>query len=299
MSFRWPELLWAVLLIPLVLLLWVRGERRRTQRAGAFGNPALLPNVVTDRPGWRRLLPVLLYLLAATVLLLALARPEATAQVPRDQATIMLVMDTSQSMLNTDIAPTRIDAAREAADAFLEQVPDRFQVGLVTFAGAPSVEALPTTDKEVIRSALRTAPLRQGTAVGDALLRALQASRPRNAVNDERPPTAVLLLTDGESRSGSPPLVAAEQARQEEVPVFTVVLASQAPDELRQIAELSGGQAFSAPTSDQLNQVYRDLGTRLTYVEEKRELTSWFMGGAAALLLLGAAASIAWFLRLP
>jgi Ca-activated chloride channel family protein len=299
MSFRWPELLWAVLLIPLVLLLWMRGERRRTQRAGVFGNPALLPNVVTERPGWRRVVPVVLYLLAATVLLLALARPEATAQVPRDQATIMLVIDTSQSMLNTDVSPTRIDAAREAADAFLEQIPDRFQVGLVTFAGAPSVEALPTTDKDVIRSALEAAPLREGTAVGDALVRALQASRPRNAVNDERPPTAVLLLTDGESRSGTPPVAAAEQAREEEVPVFTVALASQPPAELQQIAEVSGGQSFSAPTSDQLTAVYRDLGTRLTYVEEKRELTSYFMGGAAILLLLGAAASITWFLRLP
>jgi Ca-activated chloride channel family protein len=299
MSFRWPELLWAVLLIPLVLLLWMRGERRRTQRAGVFGNPALLPNVVTERPGWRRVVPVVLYLLAATVLLLALARPEATAQVPRDQATIMLVIDTSQSMLNTDVSPTRIDAAREAADAFLEQIPDRFQVGLVTFAGAPSVEALPTTDKDVIRSALEAAPLREGTAVGDALVRALQASRPRNAVNDERPPTAVLLLTDGESRSGIPPVAAAEQAREEEVPVFTVALASQPPAELQQIAEVSGGQSFSAPTSDQLTAVYRDLGTRLTYVEEKRELTSYFMGGAAILLLLGTAASITWFLRLP
>jgi Ca-activated chloride channel family protein len=299
MSFRWPEMLWAVLLIPLVLLLWMRGERRRTQRAGVFGNPALLPNVVTERPGWRRVVPVVLYLLAATVLLLALARPEATAQVPRDQATIMLVIDTSQSMLNTDVSPTRIDAAREAADAFLEQIPDRFQVGLVTFAGAPSVEALPTTDKDVIRSALEAAPLREGTAVGDALVRALQASRPRNAVNDERPPTAVLLLTDGESRSGIPPVAAAEQAREEEVPVFTVALASQPPAELQQIAEVSGGQSFSAPTSDQLTAVYRDLGTRLTYVEEKRELTSYFMGGAAILLLLGAAASITWFLRLP
>ncbi len=84
-------------------------------------------------------------------------------------------------MLNTDVSPTRIEAAREAADAFLEEIPDRFQVGLVTFAGAPSVEALPTTDKEVIRSALRNAPLRKGTAVGDALVRALQASRPPNA----------------------------------------------------------------------------------------------------------------------
>jgi Ca-activated chloride channel homolog len=299
MSFRWPELLWAVLLVPLVLVVWLRGERRRTQRAMVFGNPALLPNVVTARPGWRRVLPLLLYLLAATVLLLALARPEATAQVPRDQATIMLVMDSSKSMTATDIPPSRLEAAREAANTFLDEIPDRFRVGLVTFAGAPSVESLPTTDKEVIRTALRNAPVRSGTAVGDAVVRALQASRPRSAVNNERPPTAILLLTDGVSVSGIPPLAAAQQARQEEVPVFTVALASQPPLELQQIAEISGGQAFIAPTAEQLNAVYRDLGSRLTYVEEKRELTSYFMGGAAVLLLLGAAASIAWFLRLP
>jgi Ca-activated chloride channel homolog len=299
MSFRWPELLWAVLLVPAVLLVWLRGERRRAQRAGVFGNPALLPNVVTARPGWRRVVPVVLYLLAATVLLLALARPEATAQVPRDQATIMLVMDSSKSMTSTDVPPSRLEAAREAANAFLDEIPERFRVGLITFAGAPSVEALPTTDKEVIRTALRTAPVRDGTAVGDAVVRALQASRPPGAVNNERPPTAILLLTDGASRSGIPPLAAAQQARQEEVPVFTVALASQPPPELQQIAEVSGGQSFVAPTAEQLNAVYRDLGSRLTYVEEKRELTSYFMGGAAVLLLLGAAASITWFLRLP
>jgi Ca-activated chloride channel homolog len=299
MSFRWPELLWAVLLVPLVLLVWIQGERRRTQRAGVFGNPALLPNVVTARPGWRRVLPVILYLLAATVLLLALARPEATAQVPRDQATIMLVMDYSNSMLNTDVSPTRIEAAQEAADAFLEEIPERFQVGLVTFAGAPSVEALPTTDKDAIRSAMRNADLRRGTAVGDALVRALQASRPPNLANNKRPPTAILLLTDGQSQSGSPPVAAAQQAREEGVPVFTVAIAPQPPQELQEIAEISGGRAFSAPTSAELEAVYRDLGSRLTYVEEKRELTSYFMGGAALFLLLGAAASITWFLRLP
>jgi Ca-activated chloride channel homolog len=300
MSFRWPELLWAVLLVPLVLLLWIRGERRRTQRAAAFGNPALLPNMVTARPGWRRWAPVILYLLAAAVLLLALARPEATAQVPRDEATIMLVMDVSGSMNATDVAPTRMQAARRAADGFLDQLPDRFRVGLVTFAGAPSVEALPTTDKEVIRTALRTAALRRGTSVGDAIVRALEASRPRDQQpNAERPPTAMLLLTDGDSRTGIPPVVAAERAGDEEVPIFTVALAAQAPAELQQVAEVSGGQAFTAPTADQLEAVYRDLGSRLTYVEEKRELTSYFMGGAAVLLLLGAAASIAWFLRLP
>jgi Ca-activated chloride channel family protein len=172
-------------------------------------------------------------------------------------------------------------------------------VGAVTFAGAPSVEALPTTDKEVVRTALRNASIRRGTAVGDALVRALQASRPPTMANNERPPTAVLLLTDGISVTGTPPLTAAQEARDEGVPVFTVAIAAQPPPELQQIADISGGQAFSTTTSAQLEAVYRDLGTRLTYVEEKRELTSYFMGGAALFLLLGAAASITWFLRLP
>jgi Ca-activated chloride channel family protein len=299
MSFRWPEALWVLLLVPLVLLLWARGERRRRRRAGNFGNPALLPNVLVGRPSWRRLLPVVFYLLAATVLLVSLARPEATAQVPRDRATIMLVMDVSRSMLNQDVQPTRMAAAQRAADAFLEQLPERFQVGLITFAAAPRVESLPTTDRTAVRELLARRQVRGGTAVGDAILRALQASRPRDAVDEKRPPTSVLLLTDGNSRSGINPLLAAEQARRAEVPVFTVAVASQPPAELAQVAALSGGQSFVAPTSDQLTAVYRDLGTRLTYVAEKRELTSWFMGGAALLVLLGAAASIAWFHRLP
>jgi Ca-activated chloride channel homolog len=298
MTFRWPELLWVLLLVPVLVLLWTRGERRRV-RAGGFGNPALLPNVLTAHPNWRRLLPVACYLLAATILLLALARPEATAQVPRDRATIMLVMDASQSMLGQDVRPSRLIAARQAADAFLEQVPDRFQVGLISFAGAPRVEALPTTDRQAVRDALARTPVRTGTAVGDAILRALQASRPRDAVNDQRPPTSVLLLTDGDSRTGVAPLAAAAEARRERVPVFTVAVASQPPAELAQVAALTGGQSFTAPTSDELTAVYRDLGSRLTYVEEKRELTSLFMGGAAVLLLLGAAASIVWFHRLP
>jgi Ca-activated chloride channel homolog len=299
MSFQWPDLLWLLLLVPLAALLWLRGERRRRRRAGTFGNPALLPNVLTAHPNWRRLLPVACYLLAATVLLAALARPEATAQVPRDRATIMLVMDASTSMLNPDVQPSRLAAAQRAAQDFLDQLPDRFQVGLITFAAAPRVESLPTTDREVVGDALARTQVRVGTAVGDAILRALQASRPRDAVTDERPPTSILLLTDGDSRSGVQPLVAAEAARRAQVPVFTVALAGQAPAELGQVAALTGGQSFTAPTSDQLAAVYRDLGTRLTYVEEKRELTSLFMGGAALLLLLGAAASIVWFHRIP
>jgi Ca-activated chloride channel family protein len=299
MSFQWPELLWALLLVPLALLLWLRGEGRRRRRAGVFGNPALLPNVLTARPGWRRLVPLACYLLAAAVLLVALARPEATAQVPRDQATVMLVLDTSESMLATDVPPSRIEAAREAAGGFLGQLPDRFRVGLITFADVPAVQSLPTTDRAAVRDALAGAPVRGGTAIGDALVRALQTSGRPADPGQERAPTTVLLLSDGDSRHGTPPLAAAEAARRAGIPVFTIALADQAPEELRQVAAVTGGQSFTAPSREDLAAVYRDLGSRIRYVEEKQELTSWFMAGAALLLLLGAAASIAWFRRLP
>ncbi len=316
MKFEWPGMLWAILLAPAAAALWLLGERGRARRAANFGNPALLPGVLTALPGWRRVVPALLYLLAAAVLLVALARPEAVARVPRDEATVMLAIDTSSSMLARDVEPNRILAARQAVDGFLDQLPARIQVGLVTFAATARVESRPTTDRAAIREALARAPVRPGTVIGDGLLRALEASRGTAAPGTgERPPTAVLLMSDGLSSGGIAPLVAAEQARQEGVPVFTVALGSPgavlrqpdgsvvplAPDEttLRRIADLTGGQFLTATTRDALATVYRNLGSRLAYVSEDRELTSVFLGGAAGLLLLGAATSIVWFRRLP
>jgi len=315
-KFEWPGLLWGLLLAPVAAALWLWGERGRARRAAAFGNPALLPGVLTARPGWRRLVPAVLYLLAVTVLLVALARPEAVARVPRDEATVMLAIDTSSSMLARDVAPSRILAARQAVDGFLDQLPARIQVGLVTFAATARVESRPTTDRDTIREALASAPVRPGTVIGDGLQRALEASRGAAAQGAaQRPPTAVLLISDGLSSGGTAPLAAAEQARQEGVPVFTIALGSPgavlqqpdgstvplAPDEatLRQIAELTGGEFLTATTRDALTAVYRNLGSRLAYTREDRELTSTFLGGAAALLLLGAASSILWFRRLP
>ena len=302
MSFEWPELLWALLLLPAALLALLAAQRRRGRRAASFANPALLPNLIGARPGWRSLVPLACYLLAASVLLVALARPEAQARVPRDQATVMLVIDTSRSMLNTDIPPTRNAAARETASDFLDQLPGRFQVGLVTFAGTARVEARPTRDREAIRQALAAAPVRGGTVIGDALQRALGASGALAAGDpSKRPPVSVLLITDGGNVGGVPPLAAADQAKSASVKVFTVAIGGSVADAgmLTQMAERTGGQAFSATTRSDLEAVWRDLGSRLTYVREKRELTSLFMGGAALLLTLGAAASIAWFRRLP
>ncbi len=329
MRFQSPGLLWALLLLPAAFALWLWGERGRARRAATFANPALLPGVLTARPGWRRLVPAACYLLTGAVGLIALARPEAVARVPRDEATVMLAIDTSSSMLAADVQPTRIAAARQAVDQFLGQLPARVQVGLVTFAATARLESRPTTDRAAVREALDAAAVQPGTAIGDGLRLALDASRTGPGGNGGsgasgenggtgaggRPPTAVLLMSDGLSSGGVAPLTAAEQARRERVPVFTVALGTPgavlrqpggravplAPDEttLRRMAELTGGRFFTAPSRAELTAVYRNLGSRLAYARRDRELTSRFLGGAAAVLLLGAAASILWFRRLP
>jgi Ca-activated chloride channel homolog len=301
MTFEWPELLWALLLLPATAIVLLAAQRRRRRRAALFANPALLPNLVGARPGKRAAVPLACYLLAASVLLVALARPQAEARVPRDQATVMLVLDTSKSMLSTDIPPSRNQVARETAASFLDQLPERFQVGLVTFAGAPRVESGPTRDREAVRNALAAAPLRDGTAIGDALQRALAASGAlAEGDPSTRPPVSILLVTDGVNASGLDPFAAADLAKRQDVQVSTVALGTEA--DARTLAELAartGGQAFTADNRRDLQAAWDDLGSRLTYVKEKHELTSAFMGGAAVLLALGAAASIAWFRRLP
>jgi Ca-activated chloride channel homolog len=301
MSFAWPEWLWALLLLPATALAWVAVRRRRQRRADAFANPALLPNLVGARPGWRSLVPAVCYLLAASAALVALARPEAEARVPRDRATVMLAIDTSKSMLSADVPPTRNEVARSTAGDFLDELPARFQVGLVTFAGAARVEAQPTRDREAVRRALAAAPIRDGTAIGDALQRSLAAAGALAENADERPPVTVLLLSDGVNASGRNPLEVAQLAKRQGVQVFTISMSSSPAEQasLAAVAEVTGGRAFTADSRGDLAAVWRDLGTRITYVKEKQELTSVFMGGAALLLTLGAAASIAWFRRLP
>lgn len=316
MTFEWPELLWLVLLAPAALALQVRSERRRRRQAAAFSNPALLPNVVTARPGWRAWLPVACYLLAAAVLLVALARPEAVARVPRDEATVMLVIDASASMLARDVTPSRVQAARRAVGELLDRLPERSQVGLVSFAATARVESRPTRDRAAVRRALAEFQVRPGTAMGDGLRLALDLSRGAAPGGQaERPPTTVLLLGDGLNTNGSPPLEAAAAASREHVPVFTVALGTPEgalersdgsrvpvpPDEatLRRVAELTGARSFTAPSSDELASVYRDIGSRITYAREEHEVTAAFLGGAVVLLLAGAAISLALFRRLP
>jgi len=304
-SFQSPWLLVGLALIPALCVAYVFTERRRRRAAAAFASPRVAVSAVPRSPGWRRHLPLGLAGLATAALIAALARPQVSVAVPAEQATIVLAMDHSGSMMATDVAPSRLEAAKDAGEAFLDEVPDRVRVGGVVFNHRAQAVSSPTTDRGEVRSALEAAMTPSGgTATGDALATSLAMIRSQKA------PGAIVLLSDGKATHGQDPLPIADEAKKAGVPVYTVALGTASGtlpngdavppdvDTLRQIAERSGGEAFTADQSDALSAVYEQLGSEVATKLEKREVTSAFAGGAAILLLMGGGRSLRWFRRL-
>src|SRR3954470_3405231 len=176
MSFASPELLLGLLLIPLGVAAYLWFQRRRSRYAVRFTNVALLSNIVPKAPAWRRHVPPAFYLTAIGALVLALARPSMVLAVPREEATVILTMDVSGSMMATDVSPTRLAAAQQAAADFVEQLPAKFKIGLVAFSTAPRVVVSPTTDHQAILDALADLRPQGGTALGDAIETSLEAA---------------------------------------------------------------------------------------------------------------------------
>ena len=305
MSFQSPWLLIGLALIPALCVAYVFTERRRRRAAAAFASPRVAVSAVPRSPGWRRHLPLGLAGLATAALIAALARPQVSVAVPAEQATIVLAMDHSGSMMATDVAPSRLEAAKDAGEAFLGEVPDRVRVGGVVFNHRAQAVSSPTTDRDEVRSALEAAMTPSGgTATGDALATSLAM------IKSQKAPGAIVLLSDGKATHGQDPLPIADQAKEAGVPIYTVALGTASGtlpngdavppdvDTLRQIAERSGGEAFTADQSDALSAVYEQLGSEVATKMEKREVTSAFAGGAAILLLLGGGLSLRWFRRL-
>lgn len=323
MSFEWPLLLWGLLLVPLAVGAYALAQRRRARYAVRFTNLDLLANLVGQSPGWRRHLPTLLYLVALSALLMGMARPRAAVPLPSDQTTVILLLDTSGSMDATDVEPTRLGAAEAAANAFLDQVPPSLRVGLVAFSDTARVVARPTGDRSALRGALASLRAGGSTAIGDAIEASLdpgRASTPAQRTSVDDPPRVLLLLSDGANTAGAiQPQDAAGHALRLGVPIYTIALGTPSgevearqlgggvervsvpPDEaaLRRIAEVTGGQFFSAPTADDLTAVYQNLGSRIGFRQEQQEVTALFAAGAAICLAIGAALSALWFNRFP
>ena len=322
MSFDWPVALLALLLLPLLVVLYIVRERRRTAFAAGFGNPALLPNVVDRAPGrLRRHIPIILLLLGLTAIVLGVARPHATVNVKREEATVVLALDTSRSMKAKDVEPTRLDAARNAAKAFLDRVPEKYRVGVVSFATRATVGLPPTQDRDLAKAALDALAPGEGTAIGDAVVLSTRVGGGQQRTDGEdAPPRSVLLISDGARDGGrTTPQAAAEEAKRLKVPVYTVLVGTPegvveetvtggfkqiirvppSPETLQQIAQTSGGEFFTATDAEGLKKVYEDLGSRLGTRKESREIGDYFAGGAAAFLLVGGLLSALWFRRVP
>jgi Ca-activated chloride channel family protein len=304
MSFASPLALLCLFAVPLAVLAHVAAQRRRRRYPVRFTAVSTLAAVAGGEPQWRRHLPLALFALALAALALSLARPERTIQVAVQRASVVLVTDVSRSMSATDVSPTRLEAARQAALSFLGKVPNELRVGLVTFSDAAQTLQTPTTDHDAVTSALETLQPVSGTATGAGLRTALDDLKIRQS-SARRPPAALVLLSDGSATDGAAADIVAADARRLRVPIYTVALGTPNgtitlrgqtlnvppdPEALQRIASESGGQAFRAEDSDQLDAVYEKLGSQIGTEPEKEEITALFAGGAL-LLLAGALVS--------
>ena len=322
LGFQHPILLLVLLALLPAAGAWMLLERRRRAHAASWATPALIPNMVASDPGRRRFVPLALFGVGLVILLSGFARPEATLTEPREGATVVLALDVSGSMAANDIRPTRLRAADGAIAQFIRDLPAKYRVALVTFSNRPSVRVPPTYDHTLILGQLPQKAEIEGSAIGDGIKQAVAVAT--TAVGKSRPgaphpPAAVLLLSDGNQNDGNTtPQAAAAQARRLDVPVSTVALGTPdgvvfqkvaggfteqhavpaASSDLRQVAQTSGGRFFTAKSAKQLQQVYKDLGSRLAKEKKKREITQWWTMSALAIIAVGAAFSGVWFRRL-
>lgn len=305
MSFASPLLLLVVLAAPAMWLLYRTHSRRARRFAVRYPAAGTLAAMAPPQSAWRRHLPAVLCTAAIAALGVALAKPQVSVSEPIDRASIVLVTDHSGSMNATDVEPTRMDAAKKAAGSFIDKLPARVRLGAVTYSDSVDVAQSPELDHDVTRRAIDAQSADGATATGDALDSAVKmlSSQARDT------PAAIVLLSDGETTVGREPVdVARQSGSGRRIPIYTVALGTEgarlstgdpfqpsidvSPDfeTLSEIASVSGGRAFSADDSSKLENVYKDLGSRLGKRESQRELTAAF-AAAGLVLLLGAGLS--------
>jgi Ca-activated chloride channel homolog len=332
----WPIGLLALLVVPLAALAYWLVDRRPSRYALAFSNLDVLAAVTESEGKWRRRIPAALFILALVAAALALTRPQRDVMVDREQATIVLAVDSSGSMLAEDVAPSRLSAAKNSIRRFLDDLPSQFRVGMVSFAEEATVVAPVTANRQPVREAVEFLFPMRGTAIGDAVARAAELAQEATGQQaetqisgfglaqggsdlGERTPAAVLLLSDGFQTAGLlAPLDGAARAKELKIPVYTIALGTAdgvidlsfggearripvPPDRetLRLIAEETGGKYYSAPSAEALQSAYSDLDSLLSREPGKDEATYLFVL-AAGLLGLGAAVlSALWFSRIP
>jgi Ca-activated chloride channel family protein len=349
MSWLWPGLLVWLGIVPLMVAAYLWALRRRRRFAVRYSSLVLVRAALPASAGWRRHVPVALFLGAASSLVLALARPVATVQVPISQTIIVLAIDVSRSMCATDIAPNRLAAAQQAALAFVQRQAPGTHIGVVAFAGFAETILAPTTDQAALRAAIESLTTARRTAIGSGILTAIDTiaeADPGVAPSVPRfsgavPPTAVpagvyapdiiVVLTDGVSNSGPEPVIAAQQAADRGVRVYTIGFGTddefgalpfctsassqieglflgggsfggggggfrRGIDEatLQQVAQLTGGEYYAATSAHELHTVFENLPTTFVTIEETTEISVIFAAAGALLALAAVGLALKW-----
>ena len=313
----------ALLLLPALLgVAYVATQARRRRYAMRFTTVELLDEVAPDRPGWRRHVTAAVLLIAVVTAALAFARPVIAGEVQEAQQMVILAIDSSLSMEADDVAPDRATAARQAAEVFVDTVPEGVAVGVITFDGRARLALSPTTRLEAVRRTIRQEPtLGEGTAIGEAVFLGLDAidDAVARAENDGEggaaPVGTIVLLSDGDTTQGRSNDEAALEARDRNVTVHTIAFGTDSGtiddpfggsipvpvnrDALEQLAYQTDGRALSAVTAEELSQVYEDLGSSVQVEFVETEVTDWFAGAALLALVLAATGSLLWAGRLP
>jgi Ca-activated chloride channel family protein len=316
LSFGSPTFLLGLLLVPLLLAAQAAARRGRRRYAVRFtAVPALKAAAAATPASWLRHVPAALLLAALASLVFALAKPQTTVAVPVQRGSIMLVLDHSRSMEATDVAPDRLSAAKAAARRFIGQLPPQIRVGVVTYSTSPDAVQSPSNDHSAAGRVVDNQVADGATDTGDALRVALDNLN-ADRQNGKRPPAAIVLLSDGKTTTGPDPVEVARAAGKLHIPIYTVALGTADatvpnpgfgpplpvppdPETLGQIAQVSGGRAFTAQDEGRLSSIYQSLGSQLGTTSAKREVTSTFALLGIGLLLAGTALSVRSRGRLP
>src|SRR3954453_11740198 len=335
MTFQAPLWLLGLLVIAALVALYVVLQLRRKAYAARFTNVALLGSLVPRRPGWRRhlafgLIAVALGALVVSLagpnsevrgalgaLFVSLAGPNSGVRVPRERATVIMAVDVSLSMKATDIEPTRFQAMQTAAKQFVDVLPERINLGLVSFAGSATTVVPPTTDRAQVRAAIDHLQLAEATAIGEAVFTSLTAIQSfqdsLDTPSKDLPPARIVLLSDGYNTLGRDDTQAIDAATAEKVPVSTIAFGTDygtldlngetvpVPVDratLKKIADDTRGSYSEAASASELEKVYADLGSQIGYTTEPHDISAWFVRIGVLLAFVGAVLILLWTQRL-
>ena len=338
MTFTWVNMLWLLFIIPVLIFCYILIQRRRQKYALRYASLSLVKVALGHGPGKRRHIPAILFITGVAVMVFALARPNATLILPSQQSTIILAIDISGSMRADDFKPSRMEAAKSAARLFVEKQRRNVLIGVVSFSDGAAVIQVPTNDREAVFSAINRLTTQRGTAIGRGIITSLNTifeqpedkaistpdgqleetapgSTPQPTAQDLSRSAAIVLLSDGVSNVGPPPLEIIDQASNQGIKIYTVGIGSPEgsvvnfegllirvrldEETLKSIADSTNASYFKADNETDLQEIYQELSTQFVLKPEQTELTAEFTGLAILLLLSAGIISMLWFNRLP